>query len=207
MLDILIAVIAAIVTVCMGYLGVRLSMHPRVDLKSQLRFKWTFICLGAIAVILTGIQAFRNENIQTEIRHLLGDIHKEVSGGKAARLNVSAALEGGNTVKLAIEIKNDGNLNAATEISASMIVIGSIVSRVNKVMVVEPASHQFLRIVIPEEVYAKIDSRQAQLEFSLIVSYQDELSRNRKTYRGIYNRDGNYFDVALTNSEQTIMRQ
>ncbi len=207
MLDILIAVIAAIVTVCMGYLGVRLSMHPRVDLKSQLRFKWTFICLGAIAVILTGIQAFRNENIQTEIRHLLGDIHKEVSGGKAARLNVSAALEGGNTVKLAIEIKNDGNLNAATEISASMIVIGSIVSRVNKVMVVEPASHQFLRIGIPEEVYAKIDSRQAQLEFSLIVSYQDELSRNRKTYRGIYNRDGNYFDVALTNSEQTIMRQ
>ncbi|MBI4431132.1 MAG: hypothetical protein HY587_05420 [Candidatus Omnitrophica bacterium] len=184
-----------------------MSIRPPVDRKSQALFKWRFILLGAVAVILTGVQAFRNENIQSEIRHRLGDIHKQISGAKAARLNVSAALEGGDTVKLAIEIRNDGNLNAATEISASMIVNDSIVSRVNKVMVVEPASHQFLRIQIPEEIYAKIDSRQAQFEFSLIVTYQDELSRNRKTYRGIYNRDGNYFDVVLTNSEQTIMRQ
>jgi hypothetical protein len=61
MMDVTIAVVSAITSVAMAYLGVHLAIHPPEMAEAKRSYKRGFVSLGLASVILIGVQAYRSD--------------------------------------------------------------------------------------------------------------------------------------------------
>ena len=79
MLDVLLAVISALIAIAMGFLGFYVSIHPQTALQSQKKLKLTFLLLGFLGVTLVGILAYRAHNAQRELKEEIAESKNEIS--------------------------------------------------------------------------------------------------------------------------------
>ena len=85
MLDIFLAVGSAACSVWLAYLGVHLTVHPPADEAKEV-YKFQFLLVGLISVVLIGAQAYRNyssgEDLKTVLRKQGTDITAIKDEGK-----------------------------------------------------------------------------------------------------------------------------
>lgn len=74
MLDIGIAVVIALLLAVTAYLGTHITMHPAETSREKFRYKAGFAACGLVGCILIGIQAWRNNQTQSDLKDRLSRI-------------------------------------------------------------------------------------------------------------------------------------
>lgn len=75
-MDTFLSVALALLALVMTYLGVHMALHEPPE-SAKGRYKWAFIGLGLLSVVLIGIQAWRNSESQAQNVKLLEDIKRQ----------------------------------------------------------------------------------------------------------------------------------
>jgi hypothetical protein len=64
MIDVVVAIAIALVTVGIAYMGVRVALHPAESEQARKRYKYAFWFFALFAIVLIGWQAYRTEKYQ-----------------------------------------------------------------------------------------------------------------------------------------------
>jgi hypothetical protein len=91
MWDIVLAVGLGAVTLITAYLGSHVTMHPAETAHARTLYKSGFAVCGLIALVLIGVQAYRNNRSQSLLDAQLGRIEKNTKTPPSVEVNVAPA--------------------------------------------------------------------------------------------------------------------